>query len=252
MKSLMIAKIAIQELFHERVFYIIICFAALTLATSFLFGQMTYTQHGRITLNFLLAAIQISMLLFSIFAGISLFQKEIISGSVSMVLSKPISRSSFLIGKYIGQIITQFFVITIMGLITHTFLAVFYEIYEGYVLFQTLLLIFFEVMVLTAVTYFFSVIAGAMTSAILTICWFCIGHFWDIFSSVLEKKNLISWTTVRTLIPNLEVFNMKDLASYAISISSLEIGYAFLYSLCCIAFYLTIGCLFFEQKDILT
>lgn len=252
MKSLMIAKIAIQELFHERVFYIVLCFAALTLGSSFLFGQMTYTQHGVITFNFLLAAIQISMLLFSIFAGISLFQKEIISGSVSMVLSKPISRATFLIGKYLGQIITQFFIIVIMGLITHFFILFFYDMNQGFVLFQTLTLIFFEVMVLTAVTYFFSVISGAMTSAILTLCWFCIGHLWDIFSSALERKDFISWKTIRTLIPNLEVFNMKDLASYSISISSTEIGYAFLYAFCCIVFYLILGCFFFEQKDILT
>ena len=58
------------------------------------------------------------MLLFSVFMSISLFQREMTSGSISMVLSKPIARTTFLIGKYLGQVAVQLSLCTLMGLIT--------------------------------------------------------------------------------------------------------------------------------------
>ena len=76
MNSLRIAWVAIQELLHEKVSYLLIGFALFSLAMSMVFGQMTYGEQAKLTLDFMLGATQLSMLLFSIFMGISLFQKE--------------------------------------------------------------------------------------------------------------------------------------------------------------------------------
>src|SRR3989338_8878152 len=108
--SFRIAWIAIRELLYERVFYLLVLFAAMALVLSLMLGQLTYAEQSKLTLDFMLGGIQLSMVLFSVFMGISLLQRELQMGSIAMVLSKPISRGSFLMGKYLGQISVQFFV----------------------------------------------------------------------------------------------------------------------------------------------
>lgn len=252
MNTFRIAFIAIRELLYERVFYIILSFSVLSLGLSLALGQMTFAEQAKLTLDFMLAGIQISMCLFSVFVGISLLQKEMQLGSVSMVLSKPISRSTFLMGKFMGQVCVQLFVIVFMSGITLG-ISAFYGTTSLFPIIQAVLLIFLEVTVLTAVTYLFAVNAGALTAAVVTLCVFVIGH-----SSESVSKNLGNldsnwiWKVGKAFVPDLEVFNMKSLASYGLSISSTEIMWTLLYAAVCICFYLGVAMLCFQRKDILT
>lgn len=256
MNTLRIAGIAIRELIHERFFYILIVFAALALALSLVFGQMTYAEAAKLTLDFLLAATELSMVLFSVFVGISLFQKELTLGSVSMVLSKPISRGSFLLGKFLGQITVQLFVIAAMITMTYFLSHSAQELVtsvSAVSLAQTGLLIFMEALVLTGITYFFAVNSNASTTAIASLCLFWLGHF---RSSAKESMGAASdtlpWQLTKTIVPDLSVFNMKALASYGLSIPWSEVGWAAVYAGCCLAFYLSLATLTFARKDILT
>lgn len=251
--TLCIAWIAVRELLYEKVFYLLVFFAFLALGLSALLGQLTYAEQTKLTVDFMLGGIEISMILFSVFMGISLFQRELTSGSVSMVLSKPISRTYFLVGKYLGQIAVQTLVTFLMGAITLFACSRFGESVSYLAICQTLVLIVFEVAVLTAITYLFAVLSGAITTAIATLCLFALGHFRDsIGENVDTSFTRAVWKGVKGTIPDLEVFNMKALASYGHAISSTEMGWAAVYAGFCVVFYLGAAALCFEQKDILT
>jgi Cu-processing system permease protein len=251
---LQIAWIAVRELFYERVFYLFFSFALLSLYISILLGQMTYAEQTKLTIDFMLAGIEISMVLFSIFMGISLFQREITFGSVSMVLSKPISRSSFVIGKYFGQLFVQFLMIIAMSLITVAFCSRLDDVVSYKAIFQSVLLIFYEVSVLSALTYFFAANSGAITSAVASGVIFLCGHFMDTVTETIQKDETRSsfWSVIKHVFPDFEVFNMKALASYGITISWNEIGIATLYALVCVVMFLVLAVFSFNQKDILT
>ena len=60
MNLMRIAWIAIRELLYERVFYVLVSFAAVSLGLSLLLGQMTYAEQYKLTLDFMLAGIEIS------------------------------------------------------------------------------------------------------------------------------------------------------------------------------------------------
>jgi Cu-processing system permease protein len=251
MNALRIAGVAARELLYERVFYIFLSFSLLSLGLSLMLGQMTYAEQAKLTLDFMLAGIQISMTLFSVFVGISLFQKELQTGSVSMVLSKPISRATFLLGKYLGQIIVQFAVILAMAVFTF-FIVRGYGIFSAKSIFQAVFLISLEVTLLTAVTYFFAVNSGSMTTAIVTLCIFGLGHMRGNFSKFLGGAQMSIWNVAQGLIPDLEVFNMKPLASYGLTVGSHELGWAFGYAIICIIFFIAMAIICFNEKDILT
>jgi hypothetical protein len=119
-------------------------------------------------------------------------------------------------------------------------------------LFQTILFIIYEIAVLTAVTYFFAVNAGAITTAVVTCCIFCLGHTGDTISKSLRGSEQTIWSIIRGVVPDLETFNMKSLASYGLSIGWREFGWASVYALCCVTFFLFLAVACFERKDILT
>ncbi len=248
-----IAWIAVRELFYEKVFYILLSFALASLAFGLLLGQMTYAEQAKLTLDFMLGCTHASMILFSVFMGISLFQRELTSGSISMVLSKPISRSTFLLGKYLGQVIVQTGMTLAMGALTLLACSRFGTDISVPATLQTVLLIACEVSVLTAITYVFAVNTGAVTTAILTLAIFSVGHMRDVVSSNLRNTDeLLIWRFIRTLVPDLDVFNMKQLASYGQSIPWSEFGWALTYGVTCFAFYLFVASVCFERKDIPT
>jgi len=249
-----IAWIAIRELLYERVFYILLSFAAAALALSLMLGQMTYAEQAKLTLDFMLAGIELSMILFSIFMGISLFQRELSLGSISMVLSKPVSRASFILGKYLGQLAVQLGVTLLMGLFTALVCMRFGSAVSFLSIFQTCLLIALEIAVLTAITYFFAVNAGAITTAVAALAFFAIGHLENTIADNVKyyAENDVAWKAFENLIPNLEVFNMKSLASYGLSIPWHQVGLASLYAAICVVFYLVAASICFERKDILT
>lgn len=250
---LRIAWIAVRELFYEKVFYILLSFALASLVFSLLLGQMTYAEQAKLTLDFMLGCTHAAMILFSVFMGISLFQRELTSGSISMVLSKPISRSTFLLGKYLGQVIVQTGMTLSMGALTLLACSRFGTDISVSATLQTILLIACEVSVLTAITYLFAVNTGAITTAILTLAIFSVGHMRDVVTSNLRGTDeIIVWRFIRTLVPDLDVFNMKQLASYGQSIHWGEFGWAVTYGATCFAFYLFVAAVCFERKDIPT
>lgn len=250
--SLWIAWIAIRELLYERVFYLLILFSLLGLGLSALLGQLTYSEQSKLTLDFMLGATEISMVLFSVFMGISLFHRELTLGSVSMILSKPISRSSFLFGKFLGQIAVQTTVIFLMGLIVCLSCSRFEEFISFTAIAQTLLLTALEVTVITSITYLFAVISGSVTSSIATLTLFALGHLRDGVTELLGPDSKLSWSTLRVFVPNLELFNMKSLASYGQALSGPEVGWAATYALCCVVFFLIAAALLFQKRDIFT
>lgn len=252
-KILGIAWIAVRELLYERVFYILLSFALISMGLSIMLGQMTYADQQKLTLDFMLAGIQLSMMLFSVFVGISLFKRELLLGSVAMVLSKPISRTSFLLGKFLGQNLVQFCVIMAMTSIT-LLMCLGYEKLSAVAVWQAGWLTFLELSIISAVTYLFAVNASAITTAVAAVVCFCLGHLREAISLnlVAGSPAAVSWNWVKALIPDFEMFNMKSLASYGVALAFPEFMWVTTYAFVCLFFFLFLAAVSFQRKDILT
>lgn len=246
-----ISWIAMRELIYERVFYLLFSFVALAVVLGVLLGRLTFGEQAKLTLDFMLGALHIALVLFSIFMGISLFQRELLMGSISMLLSKPVSRTSFLLGKYLGQVAIQLGVVAAMCLVVMVTCLRFEEI-SFVAIAQAVLFIFFETCVLTAITYFFSVNAGSLTAALATFAFFILGHFNTSSNQATGYQIKSVSPLIATLIPDLEVFNLKTFASYGVTISNQEMGLGLAYAILCAGLFLVLASLTFEQKDILT
>src|SRR3954462_9782361 len=112
-----------RESVRDRVPYNLVLFAVLLIASSYLLGQLTAGQDVKIIKALGLAATSIFGLFIAIFIGIGLVSKEVERRSIYALLSKPVSRSQFIVGKYAGLVLTLAVNMSVMAIALSLVLA---------------------------------------------------------------------------------------------------------------------------------
>ena len=103
-----------RESVRDKVLYNLVAFAVLLIAASFLLGQLTGGQDIKIIKDLGLAAISLFGVLIAVFIGIGLVWKEVEKRSIYSVLSKPVTRHQFVLGKYCGLLLTLLVNVAVM------------------------------------------------------------------------------------------------------------------------------------------
>ncbi|MBI4475190.1 MAG: ABC transporter permease subunit [Acidobacteria bacterium] len=169
-RILTIARNTFRENIRDKILYNLILFALLMILSSFVLGQLTLGHEERVIIDIGLSSISIFGTLIAIFIGIQLVYKELERRSIYALLSKPVERWEFILGKYLGLLITLFVNVGIMmaGLILtllyHGGIAL-----EGYLgLLPAVCLTLFSLAVTTALALVFSTFSTPALSAVFT------------------------------------------------------------------------------------
>ncbi|MFV8256162.1 ABC transporter permease [Bdellovibrio bacteriovorus] len=101
-KVLTLARTTLREMLRERVFMVAVLIAIALLGLSFLLGALSFAEQRKILTDFGFLAIQISGLGISLFSGAYLLAKEIEKQTCLLILSRPVSRAQFIVGKLLG------------------------------------------------------------------------------------------------------------------------------------------------------
>ena len=254
-----------RESVRDRVLYSLVLFAVLLIAVSYLIGQLTAGQDIKIVKDFGLAAISVIGLLIAVFIGVGLVWKEVERRSIYSVLSKPIRRHEFLLGKYFGLALTLAVNVSIMGLSYYAILAYMASTFPPTVreawpapavdpaLLAALGLILMELLLVTAVALFLSTFSSPLLSAMLTFGLWVIGTFnTDLrnFQQVVD-----SWVAALTarwiyyLLPNFSAFDIKAQVVHGIAVPWSYVGMTVLYGSVYIALLLVAAALVFSRRD---
>src|SRR4030095_12952645 len=103
-----------RDSIRERIAYGLVFFALVLMAASFLLAQLTAGQDVKIIKDLGLAASSAIGLFIAVFFGIGLVTKEVERRSIYSLLSKPMTRTQFVIGKYLGLVFTLLANLTVM------------------------------------------------------------------------------------------------------------------------------------------
>jgi ABC-type transport system involved in multi-copper enzyme maturation permease subunit len=95
-----------KESVRDRVLYAILAFAVVLVSASVLIGQITAGQDVKIIKDLGLATIELAGILMAVFIGVGLVAREIERRSVFALLAKPLPRWEFIVGKYLGLVLT--------------------------------------------------------------------------------------------------------------------------------------------------
>lgn len=90
------------ENFRNRLYYVVIFFGGVMLAASVLLGSLAIDQELRVILDFGLATIELFGLATAVFASVTLILSEIESRTLYLILTRPVSRTIYLAGRFSG------------------------------------------------------------------------------------------------------------------------------------------------------
>jgi len=237
-----------KESVRDRVLYGIGGFSVLLVAVSLAIGQITAGQDVKIIKDFGLATIELAAAVMTIFIGIGLVSKEIEKRTVYALLAKPLPRWEFVVGKYLGLLLTITVNVWAMGLALFAVLAVLLFISPENIrmswtapavdprLLLVLLLITAEMALLTAVALFFSTFSSsALVSVVFTIGVFIAGlvstdlrHFSDIVvvsPAIGKTVSAIGW-----MLPAFSEFDIKSQVVHGLPVAGGFIALTLLYA----------------------
>lgn len=247
-----IAVNAFRESLRDKILYNLVLFAGLLIGLSVLLADLSITEHHKVMADMGLAAINLIGVIIAIFVGISLVNKEIERRTIYTIMARPISRTFFIMGKYLGLALTLFVNMAIMWAVFLLTLWL-YHVPIHPSLFQAVALIFVEILVVTAVALFFSTFTSTTLSAIFTLGLYVIGHLTaDLRSMVANSESGAVKAVVDLLYylcPNLEMLNIKGQAAVGVAAAPEYVLMASLYGLVYAGFLLTGACLVFQQRD---
>jgi ABC-type transport system involved in multi-copper enzyme maturation permease subunit len=251
MKVLSIALNTFRENLRDKLLYNLLVFALLMIGSSLLLMRLTLGEFHRLLLNVGLGSINIFGVLIAIFVGIGLVNKEIEKKTIYTIVSKPVARYQFLVGKYLGLTLTLLVNTLIMaGGLLLVLLAQAVPIES--MLFKALGLIFMEFMVITAVALLCSTFTSATLSAIFTLATYVIGHLTadlKTFGEKMDEGMRAVVTGLYYILPNLERFNLKGNVIHHIEVSGADLLLIVAYGLTYVAFLLMAASIIFHRRD---
>jgi len=208
-----IARNAFREAVRDRVLYNLVLFVLLLTGASIFIGELSGGQERKVIVDLGLSAMLLFGVFIAIFVGVGLVYKEIERRTIYAVFSKPVGRGEFLVGKYLGLCLTLLVNVVVMGI--GVSLALLYVSHGWDPLIPTIwpavLLIYMELMLLTAVALLFSSFSSPALSALLTFMVFIIGHFSADLKSLAVT---LGSTNARYLITGL-YYLLPNLANYS-------------------------------------
>jgi ABC-type transport system involved in multi-copper enzyme maturation permease subunit len=254
-----------KESVRDRVLYNLVFFAILLIASSYLLGQLTAGQDVKIIKDLGLAATAVFGLFIAIFIGIGLVSKEVERRSVYSLLSKPISRSQFVVGKYLGLVLTLAVNVAVMTIALYAVLAVLTYLAPAAQraaweapgtdprILKAIALIFMQLMIVTAIALFFSTFSTPLLSAALTFGFYIVGHFnADLknFDRIVESQPAV-WLArgLYHVLPDFSAFDVKTEVVHGLHVPAGYIAATAGYGLAYIAVLVAVAVLIFSRRD---
>jgi ABC-type transport system involved in multi-copper enzyme maturation permease subunit len=253
---LLIAFNTTREVIRNKALYAVVGFSTVIVMVAALFGSVTIGDQVTIIKDFSLLAITLGGAVIVSISGVTLLEKELKFKTIYNVLSKPVHRAEFIVGKFIGLALVSGILVSLMGIVCVFFTSLF----EGridWLLFQAIYLVILELLLLSAVAIFFStLVVTTLLAGLLTFGTFIAGHSHRALDYFLSSQtdqsadlSQILVKTVKFMLPDLSVFNRADQLVMGVAISP---GYALSamgYSLLFSSSLIILAALIFQRRD---
>lgn len=252
MKIKAIAFNTFKEAIRDRILYLLLFFAAVCIVFSRILALLTVGNKVKIIKDVGLASLSFFGVLMAILMGTGLVYKEIDKKTIYTLLSKPVRRYQFILGKFFGLILTLFIMLSLMSLI---FLGVvfFHTFSIPWEIMISVAFIFLEMCLITSVAILFSCFSTPILSSIFSLSFYLIGHFsWSLETILKKMKPGVGKTLVQilyTFLPDLENFNFKTEVVHHLSIPPQSYFYSTAYGIFYTGFVLLIAILIFKKRD---
>ncbi len=250
-----IASNTFREAVRDRVLYNLIAFALLLSGAAIFVGQISIDIERLVVVNLGLAAVSLFGVVIAIFIGIGLVSKEIEKRTLYTVLSRPVRRWEFIIGKFFGLAGTL--VVNTFFMAIGVFSALLYVAHKfsrpDALIFIALYFIILEFLMICALALLFSSFSTPLLSAVFAFSLFVIGSFADDLRGFAELSHgLTHWVAAGAayLVPNFSALNVISAVAHHQPIGAQLVLSNTLYALLYTTVALSGAVLIFERRNL--
>jgi ABC-type transport system involved in multi-copper enzyme maturation permease subunit len=221
-----VAGAVFKESVRDRVPFSLVVFALVLMAASFLMSRLTAGQDLKVMKDLGLASMNAIGLLIAIFIGTGLVSKEVEKRNIYAILAKPLSRTTFVVGKFVGLVVTLAANLAMMTVAFYLMMLYMSWTTDTWIqkgwrapaldpwLLAAVALTGVQLTMTTAVALFFSTFSTPLLSMLLTLGVWVAGHFSaDLrnFQSAVDSPLAIGLAGgLYYLLPNLAAIDVKD------------------------------------------
>lgn len=242
-----------REAIRDKVLYVLLFFAAVTILSSKLLGYVSVGDDAKVVVDISLTAISLFGALIAVFVGTNLVYKEVDKRTIYTILSTPIWRFEFVLGKFLGLVALLAVVCGATGAVAAVYLAV-----SGGSLTPAfavaILLIFMKLALVTSGAVLLSAVTSPILGAIVAFSLYVFGHATGV---LVDLPPNIESETVRTfleaiyhILPNLAAFDIRSEVANGVPVDLRYVAWTVLYGLFWTALFLVCAALAFEDKDV--
>jgi len=250
-----IARNTFREAVRDRVLYNLIAFAVLMCAAAILVGKISINIERLVVINLGLTAVSLFGIIISIFVGIGLVSKEIEKRTLYTVLSRPVRRWEFILGKFFGlagtlAVNTFFMAIGVFGALLYV--AHHFQRADAWLL-VALYFIILQFLIITALALLFSSFSSPLLSAVFAFSLFVIGSFAeDLRGFAAMTTGITRWLALGSayLVPNFSALNVISSVAHAQPVSAQLVIYNTAYALIYAMMVLSGAVIIFEHRNL--
>jgi ABC-type transport system involved in multi-copper enzyme maturation permease subunit len=248
---LILAKLNASEWIRLKFFHIVIFFAVLFLAFSHLLSALTFSVQERLLYDFGLAGLEIGLVMIGSLIGSHTIQREIDRKTLFVLLSRPIPRSSVVLGGWLSIFLLS--VLFTLGFLSSLILTA-----NGEIAYKGLFIAAFASLLKALVITSFSIACGLIVRPLLALVatvsyWILCYSVLDIqfFATKLPDSPLVGMVEfLKKILPEFYAYNWKSYY-YIINVPSFEsVLWAVFHSLAWICLWLFLATMFFRKKEI--
>jgi ABC-type transport system involved in multi-copper enzyme maturation permease subunit len=257
MKSLVrihaLAANTFREAIRNKLLYTLLGFSIAMIGSGVLLATLSYVEVDEILQDMGMAAIRLFSAGIAIFVGVGLIHDEVERRTIFTILSKPVSRREFLIGKWAGLTITVWLQLLLMGIAFGAVSALAGAPLAGDHAIAIALL-GLELMTLVAIATLFSSFTTPMPAATYTFGIWLVGHLSrDLYllgqqSEEAGVSRLVGG--LYAVLPDFEVFNKTLEAVHGLPIAGHEVAFAMLYAVGYSSCALIVAGTIFTRRDL--
>jgi ABC-type transport system involved in multi-copper enzyme maturation permease subunit len=241
-----------REAVRSKLLYTLLFFALVLICASLVLAGISYVERDRILQDIGLASIRFFSVAIAIFVGVGLIHKEVDRRTVYTILSKPLSRGEFLIGKYVGLVATIWLQTAIM---VAAFAAV--SLLQGAPLgvghAAVFALLAMELAVVVAIATLFSAFTTPMLATLFAGGVWIAGNLTRNLRDLGADSELGLARQLTALLygvlPDLASFNLSIEAAHGLPVMASDIWLPVLYGSAYVAIVLVCAVSIFERRD---
>lgn len=242
-----------REAIRDRILYLFVGFAVVMVISTKLFGLLTVGDESKVVKDIGLAAMQFFSMLIAVMMSMLLISREVDSRTVFNIISKPVGRWQFILGKYLGLVAVVAANLVFITAVLLLMVLVYTSELDLMLVFAAAMTML-EMVVLAAFATLFAVVTRPILGSLMTLAVFVVGQtsedLWLLTRQLPGEVTKALIAVVYYLLPNLQRFNFRTEVVHGLPIDASAVVLAVVYAAAFTVVALVLASLRFRTKDL--